>query len=142
MKQSLILLFVVFALLSCEAENEDTIQNTGIVGVWNWLRTDGGFAFHIHESPETTGKTIKLCLTEDKKFRILENDLEVASGTYSLSLMKSIYSGELADYITYEGDYSDVNVVIAGIIEVLDNNILTIADNCYDGIGSTFERVD
>ena len=143
MKKTVILIIFIAVIFSCEAGQESNVMNSGFVGRWNWTSTDGGIAFHIHETPESTGNTIRLYLTEDKEYSVIINDIDVYTGVYEISMERSIYSGELEEYITLNGNQPNCcNVVLNGIINHQENNTLSISDNCYDGVGSTYKRIN
>ena len=140
MKKLLIIPFLLFLIFSYD--KNDVIDNLdyNIIGEWNWIGTDGGMAFHIHETPESTGKSIQIKLTNDYEFTLTENDNVILNCTYELTLEKSIYSGELEKFIKLSENYQNKNIVVNGIIAFISNDTLTIADNSYDGIGSGFIR--
>ncbi len=138
MKKNLIHLLFIFILFGCTDELVSLAPNSGITGKWNWSSTNGGLAAHIHETPETTGKTVQLILNEDLTYKVLENNEEVSSGKYKLTKEESIYSGELGDYIIIGDNLQISSVVLKGIIRITEGSILTISDNAYDGIGSSF----
>jgi hypothetical protein len=141
MRKTLISLFILNGLISCEKYNNFLQTNSGLIGTWEWIRTDGGFAFHIHESPFTTGTTYLLKLTAESKIFINENGINIFTGNYMIEKEKSIYTGEIEDYILITENYDIQSIVISGIVKV-DNDSLTIDDNCYDGIGSSYIRIE
>ena len=140
MKKLIIIPFLLFLIFSCD--KNDVIDNLdyNVIGEWNWTRTDGGIAFHIHETPESTGKSIQIKLTNNYEFTLTENDNEILNGSYELSLERSIYSGELEKFIRLSENCQYQNIVLNGIVSVISDDTLTISDNSYDGIGSTFIR--
>ncbi|WP_029273461.1 hypothetical protein [Flavobacterium sp. KJJ] len=137
-----IITFFILAIgfISCSSESKSNFQNSGIYGKWNWVSTDGGFAFHIHDTPASTGNSIQLSLSKDNTFSITKNGKEVVTGKYELTTQKSIYSGETEKYITCEmGENKEtLNIVTKGIITIDDKNKLSISDNFNDGVGSGF----
>ena len=141
MKRIIILVFIFFAFYSCDTVDHFGNTDDTIAGQWNWVRTDGGIAFHIHETPESTGKSVRLILTENNKFALIENNTEVLSGTYKLFLKNSIYSGDQEPFIELSEQDQIQAVVLNGIVQIISADTLTISDNMYDGVGSTFTRV-
>lgn len=144
------IIFFIFAIgfISCSSNDETKIENSDIIGKWNWISTDGGFAFHIHEKP-TTENTFQLSLMKNYVYSIARNGNEVESGTYELVMKKSIYSGEMERFIICYAKNQQLqnieivqNVVINGIIKVYETNKLDISDNNYDGIGSGFVKTE
>lgn len=143
MKKLITILLITIGLISCSADADDKVSNSDFVGKWNWVGTHGGFADHLHTTPASTGNTLQLNLMKNYTFSILKNGQETVSGKYELSLIKSIYTGEMEKYIicdmsnSPEGGY----FVTKGIITTDSGVRLSIDDNNYDGIGSGFERI-
>ena len=140
MRKFLLYLLFIFILFGCTDELEGIAPGSDLTGVWSWTNTVGGLAAHIHETPETTGNTVQLVLNKDLTYEVLENNVEVSSGEYSLTKEESIYSNELENYITLVDNFYLQNVVLNGIVSVEDGSVLTISDNAYDGIGSRFTK--
>jgi hypothetical protein len=143
MKKIIYLLVLTLGIISCNSDDETEISNTDLIGKWNWTNTNGGIGFHIHETPETTGKTIHFILTDNYEFSIKENGNEISNGTYELTLKKSIYSGEIERFIALQTiDQQYVGFVKNGIVNVQQNGKLEISDNNPDGIGSGFIKIE
>ncbi|WP_299163184.1 hypothetical protein [uncultured Tenacibaculum sp.] len=142
MKNLIYLFILTLGIISCSSDNETEINNTDLVGEWNWISTDGGIAAQIHETPETTGKTIRLNLMGNYEYSVTENGTEISSGIYELNMKKSIYSGEMERFIQFPENQQYVGIVINGIIKIYENNKFDISDNNYDGIGSGFEKIE
>ena len=100
MKKLIYLFLLTLGVISCNSE-ENTIDNSDLIGQWNWTNTEGGISGDIHETPTTTGKVINLILLANNSYSIIENGNEIANGTYDLVMRKSIYSGEMEPYIIY-----------------------------------------
>lgn len=94
MRKFIIIFFVGIGVISCSADVDDKVRNLGFAGKWNWTGTHGGFAFHIHHTPASTGNTYHLNLMENNTFSILKNSVEIVNGTYEITMKESIYSGE------------------------------------------------
>jgi hypothetical protein len=135
-------ILILLAMISCSSDEITEIDNSDLVGNWNWTNTDGGIGFNIHETPETTGKTIHLNLSKNYTFTITENGNEISNGTFVLIMKKSIYSGELERFIQFPENYQYTGIVMKGIIKTYESNKLDISDNNYDGIGSGFVRIE
>jgi hypothetical protein len=126
----------VLSLIACQADNEKLDSDAGLVGTWEWVRTDGGLAFHIHETPSSSGQTVHLKFTRDKKFYRFVNGTLSASGTYSLANKKCIHSAENKTLISFsEPSIQEM------MIDNLHSDTLEISDEYYDGTGSQFKRV-
>ncbi len=142
MKKIIYLLVLTIGIISCSSDDETEMSNTDLIGTWNWTNTDGGIGFHIHKTPESTGRTYKLNLNSNYTYSLFENETEISSGTYELTMRESIYSQEMERFITYSGVFQQPqSVVISGIVRILENSTLNISDNNHDGIGSIFEKV-
>lgn len=144
MKKIILLFFFAIGFNSCSSNDETKIDNSDLIGKWNWISTDGGLAFHIQETPTSTGNTFQLSLMKNYLYSITKNGNEISSGKYELVMKKSIYSGEMERFIIYSQTENQQlqNVVISGIIKVYETNKLDISDNNYDGIGSVFVKAD
>ena len=142
MRNLLYFFILILGIISCSSDEETIIDNPDLIGKWNWTNTDGGFAFHIHETPETTGKIIHLVLMENYRFSIIENGNEITHGTYELTMKKSIYSGNLERFIQFPKNVQYSAIVMSGIITTYETDKLNISDNYYDGIGSGFIKIE
>ena len=142
MKKIVLFIVISIGLFSCSSDDEIIIVNDNLVGTWNWTSTDGGISGQIHETPATTGKSIELNLMENYDYTIVENDVEISSGTYDLSLEESILSGEMEIFITYSHNYQNQDVVVSGIINVQGAINLSITEDIADGVVSVFEKIE
>jgi hypothetical protein len=144
MKKFIIIFIFAIGFISCSSNDETKIDNSDLIGKWNWISTDGGLAFHIHETPTSTGKTFQLSLMKNYSYSIAKNGNEISTGKYELVMKKSIYSGEMQRFIIYSETENQQlqNVAISGIIKVYEANKLDISDNNYDGIGSGFIKTE
>lgn len=147
MKKLLFLILLGFIFPSCNPENKndtkDTFTNTEeLIGVWQWTNTDGGIGSNIQETPKTTKKTVQLIISEESRLDINENGYLYYKGNFSLSMKKSIYSGEKETYLSFSSTYENNKIVLNGIISIDTNGDLIIADNIIDGVASTFIQVE
>lgn len=143
MKKLIYLLILTLGIISCSSDDETKIDNSDLIGKWNWTNTDGGIGFHIHETPETTGKIIHLNLNGNYEYSVTENGTEISNGIYELTMKKSIYSGEMERFIKLQTiDQQYLGFVKNGIINIHQNEILNISDNNADGIGSEFIKIE
>ena len=139
MKKLIYFFIINLGIISCSSDNQTAIDNSDLIGKWNWTNTDGGIGFQIHKTPNSTGLIVELNLNDDNHYSIKENGNEVSNGTYEISIKKSIYSGEMERFIICSATYQNQNIVVSGIIKVLNNNIL-ISNNNTDGIESKYVR--
>ncbi len=120
---------------SCSKQVEQSATQGSLAGTWQWVRTDGGLAYHIHETPSTTGKNIDLKLTADGTYEIITNGAATSSGTYILETRKCIHDGKEKRFINFslpsDGDF---------MIESVDGEQLQLSDEAYDGIGRLYAR--
>ncbi|RPD91683.1 hypothetical protein EGM88_14500 [Aureibaculum marinum] len=142
MKKVIYLFVLTLGIISCNSDVETQISNSDLVGKWNWTNTDGGIGNNIHETPTTLGKTVHLTLMDNYHFSISENGNEISSGTYELTLKKSIYSGEMERFIQFPENQQYLGIVTRGIIKTYETNKLDISDNNHDGIGSGFIKIE
>lgn len=151
MKKTVFFIFAIVSLflISCDHNDSDDMANSEIdaqiknalVGNWNWVRSDGGFGFHIHDTPSSTGNDVTFKITGDFKYEILVNGISKSVGTYVLSLQNSIYSTEKQVHIQISDENNIVaGVVINGFIVIDEIGSLHISDNFHDGIGSEFSK--
>jgi len=136
----LVLTLLTLTLTSCDRNDSQT--NNDIIGEWNWLGTDGGIAFHIHDSPASTEKVIIITLNNDYSYSVIENDILISKGTYDLSTKKSIHNHKMTRFIQISDTDFNSPIVMNGLITIVDNEELHISDNMHDGIGSGFERTN
>jgi len=141
MRIEVVLIGIVLGLMSCSTEDDAQIRHADLIGEWNWVRTDGGIGFHIHETPETTGKRVQITLNGDYTYSLFENDQEVSSGIWQLTMKESIYSGEEERYIELSEDYQNQYLVLKGIIYGLEKDTLRLGDNYHDGVASRYARI-
>lgn len=140
--KTLLLLMLAFGIFSCTSEDSNQIANTELVGKWNWTKTQGGINAQVNESPATTSKNIQLNVFTDNHFTIIENGVETYSGTYQLTLKKSIYTGSFEKYLQLNKEIQNSPAVLNGIVSISANNNLTIADNNADGLSSEFVKIN
>ena len=143
MKNLIYLFILTLGIISCSSEDETRIDNSDLIGSWKWTNTDGGIGFHIHETPETTGKIIHLNLNGKYEYSVIENGTEISNGIYELIMKKSIYSGKMERFIKLQTiDQQYLGFVKNGIISIDENENLNISDNKVDGVGSKFVRIE
>jgi hypothetical protein len=129
----LVTLWVAVSITGCSKHLDKSTVKESLVGTWQWVRTDGGFAFHIHETPSTTGKTIHLKITSDGKYSIYSNGALTSNGTYTLETRQCIHDHTNKTFVNFSSDPDFM-------VETIDNHNLEVSDEAYDGVGSSYKR--
>lgn len=129
------LLVTTISKTSCKKNQDGRTDAKDLVGVWEWVRTDGGFGFHIHHTPASTGKQIELKVGTDNKYSFYVNGVLKSEGTFTISLKQSIVDQKNKRFI----DFSDPNDQDQLIFRV-DNGVLELTDNYHDGTGSQYKK--
>ena len=128
----LITILVTGFITGCTKKVEKSTNEASFIGTWEWVRTDGGFAFHIHETPVTIGKNIDLKITADGKYFIYTNSVLTSEGTYVLETRKCIH------------DYTDKTFINSPdfnfMVEHVDKENMEVSDENDDGVGSLYKR--
>lgn len=142
--KKLICLFVLsLVITSCSSDAEITQKtqknNLDLDEKWAWDSTCGGIA-GICITPLTTGKNYTLVLKENNSYSLLENGIETANGTYSLTTRESIYNHKMENFITLQNSKFPVGDGIINIDE--SKNTMSIGDNFYDGFSSSFKKIE
>jgi hypothetical protein len=127
-----LMILPAFAFIAC-SKNDETATGASIAGTWQWLRTDGGIAAHIHETPANTGKNIDLKISTDGTYTVYTNGQLSSAGTYTIETRKCIHDHANKPFINFSAD-RDV------MIENLDATSLQVSDEAYDGVGSLYKR--
>ena len=132
MKKKLALITLLgFIFFSCEkaALNE----TDSILGKWNWKTTSGGIA-GFTDTPESTGKKIRIEFTSDSIYKLYLNDtLKVACSFHTFSDRSD---SQLKDnLILFE------NKTTFDHYSVINYNTLFLSDKMDDGYTSEFVRI-
>jgi hypothetical protein len=118
---------------SCSKNTEKVVKNSNVVGSWEWLRTDGGLANQIHDTPVSTGNIVKLRIEEDNKYYMFTNGILTSQGTYLLESRKCIHDQRNKTFINFSSDRDMM-------VETVNEDLLALSDEAYDGIESLFQR--
>jgi len=116
-----------------QTESETLPISNSLEGSWIWTRTDGGIAAHIHETPASAGRTVKLVLRSDNTYTIYTNGNLSSQGTYSINSHNCIHEGVNKPLIDFSNDMD-------WTVESVINNVLSLSDEAYDGIISQYKR--
>ncbi|UKJ08612.1 hypothetical protein [Solitalea lacus] len=144
-KQALLIFFCSF-LFSCEDKEIEASVEKMLTGTWEWESTDGGIAFNIHQSPTTTDKNVLLIFKPKRHYSIFVNNKLVEEGSFTFTKQKCIHNHSEKPVIQLNKTINTepgVNIpAVIKMIENLDENTLTFSDENYDGIGSSFKRIN
>ena len=105
-----------------------------LVGNWQWIRTDGGIANHIHDTPASTGQEKTLQLNANNTYTIRINNAISSQGSFTVRSQQCIHDGETKPYIEFDHDPGMM-------VEVVDSTFLKLSDEANDGTDSQYQRV-
>ena len=127
-------LFVVSMLPSCNKSLAKAVVDKSLVGSWEWIRTDGGIANNIHETPASTGREKTLVLNANNTYVITINNAVSSKGTFTVESKQCIHDGTSKPYIQFNHDP-------AMMVEVVDSTFLKLSDEANDGTDSQYKRM-
>jgi hypothetical protein len=137
MKKSVIILLsgvlLICLALGCSKQTGLSVSEVQLHGSWNWVQTDGGIAYNVHETPASTGKNIILEFRKNNTCVITINGRVTGSGSYQLKTVTSIYDGKEKQLI----EFADLR---ENLILSITGTSLTLADNAYDGLTSIYQK--
>ncbi|WP_132052184.1 hypothetical protein [Pseudocnuella soli] len=136
LKTTVLMLCAALLLASCEKTRLPENDTDTIAGTWNWQRTDGGIAAHIHETPQSSGVQKKVDFTADGRYRWFTNNVESAQGTYTLQQQACIHDGKQKSWIRFSA-HPEQN----RLVEVLESNVLLLSDEAHDGLQYQYTRI-
>ncbi len=138
-----VILFMIALVFTTACEKEEIQPATAsqkeetpaksLIGKWEWIRTDGGIGFHIHETPKTTGQKIVLEFKENNNYLKYINGVLKSQGTYTVSTRKCIHTQEEKPVISIPNE-------LDMMMERMDENKLELSDDNPDGIMSQYKR--
>ena len=108
MKNYFLLLFIGVTFLNCSNDDDNT-QQSQLAGTWNWVESSGGIDGRT-ETPNSTGNSMKIKITNNSIKRYLNENLE-SELNYSTEFEE--YNGEQWLKVTYENgqeQHADLNV--------------------------------
>jgi len=125
-------IIIVVLFIGCSKQADKPVEKS-LVGTWQWVSTDGGIAYHIHETPASTGKNVDLKISSGGEYSIYTNNVLTSSGNYVLETRKCIHDHSDKTFINLSSDNGFM-------VEKVDMENLEVSDEAYDGIGSTYKR--
>jgi hypothetical protein len=126
---------VAFALAACTKKEAKETADSRIQGTWEWIKTEGGIANNIHETPQSTGKSVSLKLTADNRYVITINDAITSQGTFAVETKTCIHDGTKKRLLNFSAE-SDQDMMV----ESIGDNTLTLSDEAHDGLTSVYGR--
>ena len=131
-----ILAFMLLSSSTCKKEQETPDVKKQLPGKWKYTGKSGGYAGKSQKADPAVA--IVLEFKRDNTFLRSENNEVKLQGTYTLTRLKSIYSGKEENAVQFNAAADPHN---RGSIITLRNDSLTIADNVYDGFTSGYVRL-
>jgi uncharacterized protein (TIGR03066 family) len=131
-----LLAFLLLSSSTCKKEQESPDFKKQLVGKWKYTGKSGGYAGKSQKADPAV--LVVLEFKKDNTFLRSENDQVKLQGTYKLTRLKSIYSGQEENAVQFDATADPRN---KGSIIILKNDSLTIADNVYDGFTSGYIRI-
>ena len=152
-KNKFYLLVVLSTIISCnsdsDSDSDNEIDSGLLIGKWIWEDTfikndDSEYDFE-GSIKDFSQKIVELSFN-NKRYSIIENNIEVSRGNYEIIEKKSSYTKKEELYISYstelEKEYRSLFVSLNGFISVLDNENLVISSDNEGGFESHFIRVE
>lgn len=134
-KTTCYLLFLLVIITSCSKQITAGLMDQTLSGTWNWVKTDGGFANNVHDTPSSTGKNVDIKFTADKQYFIYTNGTQTSQGTFTLDVRNCIHDHTNKNVIHFSQS-TDHDMMI----EKMDSLHLELSDDAYDGTGSLYIR--
>lgn len=131
-----LLAFMLFSSSTCKKDLQTPDVQKQLVGKWKYTGKSGGYAGKSQKADPAVVTVIEF--KKDNTFVRSENDQLKLQGTYTLTRLKSIYSGKEENAVQFDATADPQN---KGSIITLKNDSLTIADNVYDGFTTSYVRV-
>ena len=125
--------FLFILLSSCNKSVEKQTIDEQLTGNWNWIRTDGGIGYNIHDTPASTGKEKVLNLHADHTYTITINNVLFSEGVFRIQSKQCIHDGKNKSFIQFDH-------VPGMMVESVDSNVLMLSDEVYDGVVSEYHR--
>ena len=118
---------------SCSKTVAKQAVDDRLVGNWQWIRTDGGIANHIHDTPASTGQEKTLNLNANNTYSITINNVISSQGSFTVQSKKCIHDGVTKPYLEFNHDPGMM-------VEVVDSTFLKLSDEANDGTDSQYHR--
>jgi hypothetical protein len=123
----------VSLLSSCNKSVVKLAVDEKLLGSWEWIRTDGGIANNVHETPASTGKEKTLVLNANNTYVITVNGAIFSQGSFTVISKQCIHDGTNKAYIQFDHDPGMM-------VEEVDATILKLSDEANDGTDAQYHR--
>lgn len=132
MKKTVLIFIISILAASCSLESSsNTSSSNSILGTWTWQKSVGGIA-GTTLTPESTSTQKKLLFSSDGKVTVYLNNEITATTTYEIKKGPSIFDEKESTLLIFGGN--------TYVIQYLDEQNLTLADNFADGFSSLYKR--
>jgi hypothetical protein len=131
MKKIITLILIGILTFSCSNDDDNNSTSKQLTGVWNWTESSGGIAYHT-ETPESTGKTVKLEITNSTIERNVNGILDYESN-YTIELLND--NGQQIRIITFENQ-----IIPLQIIDLTKSTLKLREYNVSDGFDITYTK--
>lgn len=126
-------LFILFSIFTTAYPLKvNTAKTSQIIDTWIWQKTIGGENNPYIATPKTIGFNKKIVFTREGKIITYKNDVEIRNSTYEIKKGISVLDQSEKDLISFEGK--------TYIIEILDNQNLTIISNDSEGTRTIYKK--
>jgi hypothetical protein len=116
---------------SCDKSVAKEPVDEHLTGSWVWIRTDGGIANNIHETPASTGKQKTLILNGNYTYKIVINNVTASEGNFTIESKQCMHDGQSKPYIQFKN-------AEALMVERADSTVLILSDEAADGVNSEY----
>ncbi|WP_299769178.1 hypothetical protein [uncultured Dokdonia sp.] len=129
MKKLLFLLLVSLFMVGC-SNDDDQSNSLNLIGTWDWVRSSGGITGET-TTPESTGTSMTLEITNTTITRIVDNDLIISENAYSIQVRE-----------TMSGEFREMLIVGDGIGQIItiEGNSLILTGDCNDCVTSEYVK--
>ena len=126
-----IITLILIGILAFSCSNDDNSTTTQLTGSWNWVESSGGISYHT-ETPESTGKTVNLKITDNSIERYVNGNLDYESD-YTIESVND--NGQQLQVITF-----DNQIIPLLIIDLTKSSLRLREYNVSDGFDITYTR--
>lgn len=117
------ILNLIFAfLLATSCQTESVVPDSNLVGEWQWVKSEGGFAGMTITATATDQK--KIVISQSGEYKYYENNVLKQNNTFSVSTVNSNASGKQENYLKFNAPgYPNVFYEVFGTKLILKEDI-------------------